>query len=179
MGPHRGGRLYNEARVQMQTDIQNKCDKVYRINAEKISVILNRGKDGYRSAYEEAMTKEGCLSSPGSQAQAGSHELKRPCSTKKLTEISKTALAVARIALDKTVKEGGLLWLGTGDEQYDFQQYQCLQWTKQRLAEFQVCTSRVIPSVLDILQQTFTCHYLFLSSGILFLLEARKQSVSF
>ncbi|KAL3683385.1 hypothetical protein R1sor_001407 [Riccia sorocarpa] len=137
VGPHRGGRLYGEARLQMQTDIQNTCDKVYRINAEKISLILNKGKDSYRNAYEEAMTKEGCLTTPGSQAHAGGHELKKPCSTKKLTEISKTALAVARIALDKTVREGGVLWLSNGDEQYDFQQYQCLQWSKQRLAEFQ------------------------------------------
>ncbi|KAG6544110.1 hypothetical protein Mapa_014422 [Marchantia paleacea] len=159
VGPHRGGRLYNEARVQMQTDIQNKCDKVYRINAEKISVILSRGKDGYRSAYEEAMIKEGCLSSPGSSAQAGSHELKRPCSTKKLTEISKTALAVARIALDKTVKEGGLLWLGTGDEQYDFQQYQCLQWTKQRLAEFQAQNDARILAYCDHQAALLTLQY--------------------
>ncbi|KAL2633978.1 hypothetical protein R1flu_005457 [Riccia fluitans] len=137
VGPHRSGRLYDEARVQMQTDIQNKCDKVYRLNAEKISVILNRGKEGYRNAYEEAMAKEGCLNTPGIQENVGTHELKKPCSTKKLTEISKTALAVARIALDKAVKEGGLLWLGNGEEQYDFQQYQCLQWSKQRFADFQ------------------------------------------
>ncbi|CAM6114295.1 unnamed protein product [Calypogeia fissa] len=161
VGPHKGGPLYKEAWTQMQIDVQAKCDKVYRVNADKISVILSRGKTAYRVAYEETIAKEGCGPRSGEIQQQGETTLgpQRPCSSKRLAEIDKVAQLAAQAEFDKSVEKEGLPWLGPGVEQYDFQTYQCAQWSTQRFKEFQAQNDARLRAYCDFQAATLAHQY--------------------
>lgn len=143
VGPHKGSHLYHEACAKMQEEIQVKCEKVARINLEKISSIFSAAKGLFRNEYEHGFLARAHVS----DAQTGDRVLStveesltdtngRPLPQKKLEEIHILNVKVAGKVYEKGVKDA-LPWMGPGIEMYDFHHFQCLQWLKQRYAEIQ------------------------------------------
>jgi hypothetical protein len=128
----------------MQDDIQAKCEKIARINAEKISSIFAAAKAVFRSEYEHGFLtriRTSDVQSGNSLPSTVEDGLKdvtgRPLSQNQLDEIHVSNAKVAALAYEKGVKDV-LPWMGVGREVYDFHQFQCLQWIKQRFGEIQV-----------------------------------------
>lgn len=150
VGPHKGSHLYHEACTKMQEEIQLKCEKVARINLEKISSIFSATKGVFRYEYEHGFRAR----IPISEAQTGDHlsstveeSLKdtngRPTPPKKLEEIHMVNVKVAVKAYETGVKDA-LPWMAPGNEMYDFHHFQCLQWSKQRYADIQAYNNMLI-----------------------------------
>lgn len=145
VGPHRGSNLYNEARSQIISAIQTKCDKMSLINSEKITKLLTSGKQAYQEAYSRVMQRGVLGDSEGDQAQNGDQSNKEkkqeepPISPKRLLDIHKAAIKAAQEAFENDVKAAGLPWVGPGDDQYDFHLYTCLQWSKKQFEKLRVC----------------------------------------
>lgn len=115
------------------------------INKGKISSILNSGKAAYQIAYNEAFSaairdymNEAQKMIDAENSVSNSERQRRPMPPRKLAEVHAASLKVSQKAYDEAVKEGGLSWIGPGNELYDFNQFQCLQWSTQQLSEFQV-----------------------------------------
>ncbi|KAH9327658.1 hypothetical protein KI387_007836, partial [Taxus chinensis] len=144
VGPHKGSQQYHEACKQMHEQILVKCDQVAHINVGKITSILNSGKAAYQRAYSDAfsdalenyMNEEQKIIA-GDNTFVDGERRSRPPPPIKLTNAYSTSLKVAQEAYDAAVKGGGLSWIGSGNELYDFHQFQCLQWSKQRYSESQ------------------------------------------
>lgn len=145
VGPHQGSQMYHEACKQMHEQILVKCIQVTDINRGKISSILNSGKAAYQIAYNEAFSAaieeymneaQRNLAAENSVSHSEGH--RRPMPPRKVAEVHAASLKVAQKAYDEVVKGGGLSWIGPGNELYDFNQFQCLQWSMQRLNEYQV-----------------------------------------
>lgn len=145
VGPHQGSQMYHEACKQMHEQILVKCIQVTDINRGKISSILNSGKAAYQIAYNEAFSAaigeymneaQRNLAAENSVSYSEGH--RRPMPPRKVAEVHAASLKVAQKAYDEVVKGGGLSWIGPGNELYDFNQFQCLQWSMQRLNEYQV-----------------------------------------
>lgn len=145
VGPHQGSQQYHEACKQMHEQILVRCIQVTDINKGKISSILNSGKAAYQIAYNEAFSaairdymNEAQKMIDAENSVSNSERQRRPMPPRKLAEVHTASLKVAQKAYDEVVKEGGLSWIGPGNELYDFNQFQCLQWSTQQLSEFQV-----------------------------------------
>lgn len=145
VGPHQGSQMYNEACKQMHEQILVKCIQVTDINRGKISSILNSGKAAYQIAYNEAFSaaigdymNEAQKNIAAENSVSYSERQRRPMPPRKVAEVHAASLKVAQKAYDEVVKGGGLSWIGSGNELYDFNQFQCLQWSMQRLSEYQV-----------------------------------------
>lgn len=157
VGPHRGSNLYNEARSQIISAIQTKCDKMSLINSEKITKLLTSGKQAYQEAYSRVMQRGVLGDSEGDQApneDQSNKEKKQdepPISPKRLLDIHKAAIKAAQEAFENDVKAAGLPWVGPGDDQYDFHLYTCLQWSKKQFEKLRVCFSiRLLPCYSDL-----------------------------
>lgn len=148
MGPHRGSNLYNEARTQIISAIQIKCDKVSLMNSEKITKLLSSGKHAYQEAYSSVMHL-GILGASkgddgaqdgteGSEDKDKKHD-EVPISPKRLLDIHKAGIKAGQEAFEKDVKSAGLPWVGPGDDRYDFHLYTCLQWSKKQFENLRVC----------------------------------------
>ena len=128
----------------MQDDIQGKCEKVARINAEKISSIFAAAKAVFRSEYEHGFLSRIRASDvqsgnklPSTVEDSLKDVIGKPLSQNQLDEIHVSNAKLAAIAYEKGVKDA-LPWMGAGREIYDFHHFQCLQWIKQRVSEIQV-----------------------------------------
>lgn len=165
VGPHKGSHLYHEARAQMQEEIQAKCEKVARINGEKMSSIFNAAKALFQSEYEHSFV----VKVHASDVQAGNDvpstvedSLKemngRPLPPKKLNEIHSLSLNAAELSFKKGVKDG-LSWMGPGNELYDFHHFLCLQWIKQRYTEIQAHNNMLIREFCEKTLSALTLQY--------------------
>ncbi|KAJ7542416.1 hypothetical protein O6H91_10G105500 [Diphasiastrum complanatum] len=166
VGPHRGSRLYGEAKGQMQEYIQQKCDKILHMNIDRISAILNNAKGAYRATYETSMEATGIRISDAhngreQDSKEGSYISQgvKPISPKKLGEIHSASVRAAQAALEKEVKAEGLAWVGPGYELYDFHQFQCLQWSKQRFTDIQAQNEAHVKSFCQQLASALACRY--------------------
>eukprot|EP00249_Psilotum_nudum_P019648 c27358_g1_i1 orf=30-3086(+) len=156
VGPHQGSRLYKEASARMQEEIQLKCDKVARINTEKISSIFSAAKSSFRNSYDHTFSSRGStIDDAKSYNSAVSVEetLKEDGGQlfppKKLHELHSVSMKVAHIAFENGIKAGGLPWMKPGNEAYDFHHFQCLQWAKQRYAEIQAYNEVLIKAFCE------------------------------
>ncbi|KAI5061796.1 hypothetical protein GOP47_0022335 [Adiantum capillus-veneris] len=150
VGPHKASHLYREACTKMQEEIQVRCEKMARINMEKISAIFSAAKGLFRGEYEHGfLARTHAIDvQTGDQIPSTVEEsLKgtdgKPLPPKKLEEIHALNVKVAGLAYEKSVKDA-LPWMGSGDDLYDFHHFQCLQWLKQRYAEIQAYNNMLI-----------------------------------
>ncbi|GLJ04736.1 hypothetical protein SUGI_0002260 [Cryptomeria japonica] len=173
VGPHQGSQQYHDACNQMHEQIMFKCDQVARINVGKITSILNSGKAAYQGAYTDAFSaaienytnaEQKIINGDKTFVDSESHS--RPLPPTKLTDAHSISLKVAQEAYEETVKGGGLSWIGSGNELYDFHQFQCLQWSKQRYSESQVRNNAEITTFCEKLVSAISLCYRDLVSKI-------------
>ncbi|MCO5548352.1 hypothetical protein L7F22_001809 [Adiantum nelumboides] len=165
VGPHKGSLLYREACTKMQEEIQVRCEKMARINMEKISGIFSAAKGFFRGEYEHGfLARTHAIEvQTGDQLPSTVEEsLKgtdgKPLPPKTLEEIHTLNVKVAGLAYEKSVKDA-LPWMEAGNELYDFHYFQCLQWLKQRYAEIQAYNSMLIRAFSEKCVASLVLHY--------------------
>lgn len=171
VGPHKGSHLYHEACAQMQEEIQGKCEKVARINGEKISSIFTAAKTLFHNEFEHAFLAQIHASDgqtniyPTTVEESLKDMNGKPLPQKKLQEIHALSVKVAGVAYEKGVKDA-LPWMGPGNDLYDFHHFQCLQWLKQRYAEIQAYNNMLIRAFCEKTVASLSLQYKAEVSGI-------------
>ncbi len=148
VGPHRHSNLYQEARSQIISLVQIKCDKVLLMNSEKITKLLSSGKQAYQDAYGRIVQARVLGAANGDKANEGGGEVdvdnekhsQKPIPPWSLVDIHKAGIKAGQEVFEKNIKAAGLPWVGPGDDRYDFQLYSCLQWSKKQFDKLQVCS---------------------------------------
>ncbi|KAH9563758.1 hypothetical protein CY35_05G143000 [Sphagnum magellanicum] len=145
VGPHRHSNLYQEARSQIISLVQIKCDKVLLMNSEKITRLLSSGKQAYQDAYGRIVQAQVLGATKGDMAKEGGGEVdvdnekhsQKPIPPWSLVDIHKAGIKAGQEAFERNIKAAGLPWVGPGDDRYDFQLYSCLQWSKKQFDKLQ------------------------------------------
>ncbi|KAH7283299.1 hypothetical protein KP509_35G070400 [Ceratopteris richardii] len=155
VGPHKGSHLYHEACKKMQDEIQVKCDKVARINMDKISAIFSAVKTLFRNEYEHRFLAHSLANNvqirdhlPSTVEESLKTKDGKPFAPKQVEEIHLQCAKLAGAAYEKSVKDA-LPWMESGNELNDFNHYQCLQWLKQRYAEIQTYNNMLIQTYCE------------------------------
>ncbi|XP_002975882.2 guanylate-binding protein 1 [Selaginella moellendorffii] len=148
-GPHKGSHLYTEAKNQMQEDIQLKCDRVKRLNEEKISGILKNAEKTCRQAYESSIRAGGFTGETG----------QKPFSVKKLQDLNLAAVASGKSAYANAVKSEST-WIGHLYQPYRYHEYECVEYcSKQRYSELQAQNELNVKAFCDVLETQLEKRY--------------------
>eukprot|EP00897_Mesotaenium_endlicherianum_P005132 jgi/Mesen1/4647/ME000241S03688 len=146
VGKHKGGQRYSQSRARLQADVDDKCASVVHANERHITALLAQARERYRASYEELMSPCGLLgerhvgaAAPPPDPTASSAQVSggKPVAPRQLAQLHAAAVKGGQVAFSQVVTAGGLPWVGTGHEQFDFSQFQNQQWAKQRFSDLQ------------------------------------------